>query len=62
MKKNTEYQQSIKSSSDFDSGVISVFRFKNGNRAEQEEDFRFDKNVFSIENTGPKNILCRTIM
>jgi hypothetical protein len=48
----------MQSSSGFDSGVSSVFCIKNGFRAEQEADFRFDKNVFSIENTGPKNILC----
>ena len=52
----------MQSSEGFDSGVISVFRLKNGYQAEQEADFRFNKNVFSIENTGPKNILCRTIM
>ena len=52
----------MQSSACFDSGFISVFLLINGYRAEQEEDFRFDKNVFSIENTGPKNILCKTIM
>ena len=35
----------MQSSSGFDSGVISVFRLKNGYQTEEEADFRFDKNV-----------------